>query len=138
MYQSHIPKHFLMLNMTIHVNKLMKCSISIKFKFRIQFVTFLRGHPGTPIDPATVLVALCISAPNAEVGCEALSSVAQDLVHEHQLSLAKNAHTLCNGSLMVDEQRRTSCCRWCCPHHLYFYPFPEPSGEKVFKLVEHL
>ena len=49
--------HFLMLNMTIHVNQLMKCIISIKFKFQIQFVMFRRGHPGTPIDPASVLLS---------------------------------------------------------------------------------
>ena len=57
MYQSHNPKHFLMLHMTIHVNQLMKCNISIQFKFQIQFFTFIRGHPCTPIDPAPVLLS---------------------------------------------------------------------------------
>ena len=57
MYRSRNLKHLLMLNMTIHVNQLMKCSISIKFKFKIQFVTFRRGPPWTPIDPAPVLLS---------------------------------------------------------------------------------
>ena len=54
---SCILQHFSMLNMTIHVNKLIKCSISTKFKFQIQFVTFRRGHHWTPIDPAPVLLS---------------------------------------------------------------------------------
>ena len=31
--------------------------ISIKFKYQIQFGAFLRGHFGTPIDPAPVLLS---------------------------------------------------------------------------------
>ena len=55
MSQSHILKHFLMLYTTINVNRLIKCNISIKLKFQIRFVTFLRGHPRTPTDSASVL-----------------------------------------------------------------------------------
>ena len=46
-----------MLNMTIHVNQLMKCNISIKFDFQLQFVMFICSHTGTPIDPAAVLLS---------------------------------------------------------------------------------
>ena len=53
----HIPMHFLMLNMAIHVDQLLECTILIKSKFQIQLVTFRRGHPGTPIDPAPVLLS---------------------------------------------------------------------------------
>ena len=60
-YRFHIPViysgHFSMLHMTIHVNQLMKCNISIKFKFQIQFVMFLRRRPGMPIDPAPILLS---------------------------------------------------------------------------------
>ena len=31
--------------------------ISIKFQIQIQFVMFRRGHPGTSIDPAPVLLS---------------------------------------------------------------------------------
>ena len=80
------------------------------------------------------LVALCISASNAEVGCEALSAVAQDLLHEQHLSTVRSSYPLCNRSLMVDEQRRTSCCNrnlWSCLQHtqnLCFYKKLETYG----------
>ena len=43
--------------MTTDVNQCPEFTISNKFKFQIQFVMFLRGHPGTPIDPAPVLLS---------------------------------------------------------------------------------
>ena len=46
-----------MLKMAIYVNHLTKFIIPIKFRFQIQFVMFLRGHPRTPIDPAPVLLS---------------------------------------------------------------------------------
>ena len=73
MSESHILKHFSMLHMAIHVDQLLKCTILIKFVFQTQFVTFIRGHPWTPIHPAPVLVALPFQT-KGEVGCEALSS----------------------------------------------------------------
>ena len=42
--------------MNIHVDQLPECTIPINFNFQIQFVTFRRGHPGTPIHPAPVLL----------------------------------------------------------------------------------
>ena len=44
-----------MLNMAINIDQPIEYVISIKFNYQIQFVMFLRGHPGTPIDPAPVL-----------------------------------------------------------------------------------
>ena len=55
--KSHISKHFLMLHMAIHIDLPLKFTILIKFKFQIQFVMFRRGPPGTPIDPAPVLLS---------------------------------------------------------------------------------
>ena len=46
-----------MLHMAIHVDYQQGSILSIKFEFQIQFVMFLRGHPGTPIDPAPVLLS---------------------------------------------------------------------------------
>ena len=54
---SCILEHFLMLKMAIDVKHLTKFNISIKFRFQIQFVMFLRVHPRTPIDPALVLLS---------------------------------------------------------------------------------
>ena len=54
MSYSHIPKHFCMLNMAININQQIEPVILIKFKYQIQFGAFLRGHLGTPIDPAPV------------------------------------------------------------------------------------
>ena len=54
---SRNQKHFLMLNMSINIDWSIKYVISTEFKLQIQFVTFIRGHPGTPIDPAPVLLS---------------------------------------------------------------------------------
>ena len=43
--------------MAVHVNLLMRSNTSTKFKFQIHFVMFRRGAPGTPIDPAPVLLS---------------------------------------------------------------------------------
>ena len=48
--------------MAININQQIEPVILIKFKYQIQFGAFLRGHSGTPINPAPVLV-----------WCEALS-----------------------------------------------------------------
>ena len=53
----HSEAFFLILHMAIHVNNLTEFDIPVKFRFQIQFVTFLRGHPLTPIDPAPVLLS---------------------------------------------------------------------------------
>ena len=55
--QSRIPKHIFMLHMAMHTDRPLDCAIPIKFKFQIQFVTFIRGHPRTPIDSAPVLLS---------------------------------------------------------------------------------
>ena len=54
---SRNQKHFLMLNMSINIDRSIKFVISTEFKLQIQFVMFIRGHPGTPIDPAPVLLS---------------------------------------------------------------------------------
>ena len=46
-----------MLYMAIHTDRPSWFAISIAFKFQIQFVMFIRGHLGTPIDPAPVLLS---------------------------------------------------------------------------------
>ena len=46
-----------MLNMAMFMNLCIKSVISNIFELQIQFVTFLRGHPGTPIDSAPVLLS---------------------------------------------------------------------------------
>ena len=46
-----------MLHMSIHINLQIEFIISIRFKFQIQFVMFIRGHPETPIDRAPVLLS---------------------------------------------------------------------------------
>ena len=48
---------FALCQLTIHVNQLMICNILTKFNFQIQFVTFRRGHPWTPIDPAPIILS---------------------------------------------------------------------------------
>ena len=70
--QSYIFKHLSMLHMAINMNLYIKSIILINFQFQIQFVTFIRGHLGTPIDPAQ-LAALTFQEAESEVGCEALS-----------------------------------------------------------------
>ena len=45
-----------MLNIAIKKNPEIECVIPIKFQIQIQFVTFRRGHLGTPIDRAPVLL----------------------------------------------------------------------------------
>ena len=50
-----------MLHMAMHTDLPLKFIISIKFKLQIQFVKFRRGHPGTPIDPAPVLLAPAVN-----------------------------------------------------------------------------
>ena len=47
-------KHFNTLNIAINTAQPIEHVISINFNIQIQFVTFIRGHPGTPIDPAPV------------------------------------------------------------------------------------
>ena len=51
MCKRHILNVFSMLNMAIYVDQLLECTISIKFKFQIQFVMFICGQPWTLIDP---------------------------------------------------------------------------------------
>ena len=46
-----------MLNIAIVTDQPIRYTISIKFKINIQIGTFLRGHLGTPIDPAPVLLS---------------------------------------------------------------------------------
>ena len=46
-----------MLNMAINIDRLIEYVILIKFKNKVQFGVFLRGHLGTPIDPAPVLLS---------------------------------------------------------------------------------
>ena len=46
-----------MLNIAINMDRLIKYIISIEFQIQIHFVTFIRGHSGTPIDPAPVLLS---------------------------------------------------------------------------------
>ena len=52
---SHNLEHSNTLNIAINTARLMKHVILINFNIEIQFVTFRRGAPGTPIDPALVL-----------------------------------------------------------------------------------
>ena len=44
-------------NIAINIVKQIERIVSINFGFEIQFVTFRRGHPRTPIDPAPVLLS---------------------------------------------------------------------------------
>ena len=46
-----------MLDMNMNINRQDKYLILIKFKIKIQFVMFMRGHLWTPIDPAPVLLS---------------------------------------------------------------------------------
>ena len=46
-----------MLNIAINMNRPIECVILIQFQIQIQFVTFRRGHLGTPIDAAPVLLS---------------------------------------------------------------------------------
>ena len=57
MSYSHIPKPFCIPNMAININQQIEPVILIKFKYQIQFGVILRGHSGTPIDPALVLLS---------------------------------------------------------------------------------
>ena len=41
----------------MNINRQDKYLILIKFKIKIQFVMFMRGHLWTPIDPAPVLLS---------------------------------------------------------------------------------
>ena len=46
-----------MLNMAINIDQLIEYVISIELNIQFQFGVFLRGHFGTPIDPAPVLLS---------------------------------------------------------------------------------
>ena len=50
-------EHFYTLQIAINTIRPTKHVISTKIQIQIQFVTFIRGHPGTPIDPAPVLLS---------------------------------------------------------------------------------
>ena len=46
-----------MLNIDININQSIEYVILIKIQLQIHFVMFIRGRPGTPIDPAPVLLS---------------------------------------------------------------------------------
>ena len=49
--------HSLMLNIAITMNRPIESAILIESQIQIHFVMFIRGHPGTPIDIAPVLLS---------------------------------------------------------------------------------
>ena len=54
-HKSYDPKNFSTVKIAINIDALIKHLILIKSKHQIQFGVFLRGHFGTPMDPAPVL-----------------------------------------------------------------------------------
>ena len=55
--QSCNINHLLVNKIAIDIRELRDIRILIQFQIQFQFVTFLRGHPCTPIDPAPVLLS---------------------------------------------------------------------------------
>ena len=49
--------HFYTRKIAIHIFQASRVMNSIKFSIQIQFVMFRRGRPGTPSDPAPVLLS---------------------------------------------------------------------------------